>query len=226
MLSRIRAALGGGAGERPDNAGHQGRDPEEPRSYLATSGLSRGELLELFIERVTDYRATVHRTTEATLAQTVLEVCHARRAQTLVIPPDLPDAWLPAGPTWLRDVPPNTPNRDSLSNGELSAADGVLSGCALAVAQTGTLVLDGGAAQGRRALSLLPDLHLCVVFARQLVGTVPEAVAALRSAATRPLTLISGPSATSDIELSRVEGVHGPRTLAILLVAPSEGDPS
>ena len=199
ILSRIRGALG----ERRDRG-------EVARAYLQTSSLPRTELLEAFTERVTEYRASVYRTTEAELAGKVLEVCSLRQAEKLVIPPDLPAAWLPQNVTFIRD--------DELTNAELSAADGVLTGCALAVAQTGTLVLDGGATQGRRALTLLPDLHLCVVFARQIVGTVPEAVAALHQVATRPLTLISGPSATSDIELSRVEGVHGPRTLDVLLV--------
>jgi L-lactate dehydrogenase complex protein LldG len=199
ILSRIRSALG----ERP-------RPPEVPRAYLRASGLSQAELIELFVKRVTDYRATVHRTTETTLTKTISEVCRLRRAETLVVPTDLPESWLPPEVGFVRD--------EGLANEQLGAADGVLSGCALAVAQTGTLVLDGGAQQGRRALSLLPDLHLCVVFARQIVGTLPEAVAALKDAAARPLTLISGPSATSDIELSRVEGVHGPRTLDILLV--------
>ena len=182
-----------------------------PRGYLHTSDLSQAELLEAFAERVTEYRASVYRTSEANkLSEKVAEVCRLRKAETLVIPPDLSDAWLPKSVQFIRD--------NNLTNAELSAADGVLSGCALAVAQTGTLILDGGKAQGRRALTLLPDLHLCVVFARQIVGTVPEAVAALQAVATRPLTLISGPSATSDIELSRVEGVHGPRTLDVLLV--------
>ena len=95
---------------------------------------------------------------------------------------------------------------------------GVLTGCALAVAQTGTVVLDGGPLQGRRAVTLLPDLHLCVILEPQIVGSVPEAVSALREHAARPLTFISGPSATSDIELSRVEGVHGPRTLDLIVV--------
>ncbi len=199
ILSRIRGALG----ERR-NA------PEVARGYLHTSGLPQTELVEMFSERTTEYRATVYRTIEAELSKKIAEVCRLRGAKTLVVPADLPDSWRARAVQFIPD--------NGLTNAELSAADGVLSGCALAVAQTGTLVLDGGTAQGRRALTLLPDLHLCVVFTRQIVGTVPEAVTALQGAATRPLTLISGPSATSDIELNRVEGVHGPRTLNILLV--------
>ena len=111
----------------------------------------------------------------------------------------------------LRDDPP-------LSLADLDESSGVLTGCAIAIAQTGTIILDGGASQGRRALSLVPDLHLCVVHAEQVVGLVPEAITRLAERATQPITLISGPSATSDIELSRVEGVHGPRTLHVLVV--------
>ena len=199
ILGRIRDALG----ER------QGMG-EVARAYLQTSDLSQTELLKAFSERVTEYRATVYRTSEAKLSEKVAEVCRLRKAKTLIIPSDSPETWLPNEVQFIRD--------GELTNAELSAADGVLSGCALAVAQTGTLVLDSGAAQGRRVLTLLPDLHLCVVFARQIVGTVPKAVTALQHAATRPLTFISGPSATSDIELNRVEGVHGPRKLDILLV--------
>ena len=202
ILSRIRGALGETRSE-----------VEVSRAYLHTSDLSQTELLKAFSERVTEYRATVYRTSEAKLSEKVAEVCRLHKAKTLVIPPDLPETWLPNEVQFIRD--------GELTNAELSAADGVLSGCALAVAQTGTLVLDGGMYQGRRALTLLPDLHLCVVFARQVVGTIPEAVTALQKVAIRPLTLISGPSATSDIELNRVEGVHGPRTLNVLLVEES-----
>ena len=205
VLGRIREALGSGNGRE-----RSGVSLEVPREYLFSSGLSHQELVKQFVERVSEYRATVYRTTTAALRRRVLEVCRLHGVKTLVVPPDVPEGWLPPGLEFIRD--------ETLSNDQLSAMGGVLSGCALAVAQTGTLVLDGGEAQGRRALTLLPDLHLCVVFAQQIVGTVPEAVAALSGTATRPLTLISGPSATSDIELSRVEGVHGPRTLEILLV--------
>jgi L-lactate dehydrogenase complex protein LldG len=113
--------------------------------------------------------------------------------------------------TLLRDEPP-------LSLADLDTSSGVLTGCAVAIAQTGTIILDGGASQGRRALSLVPDRHLCVVRTEQVVGLVPEAIAWLAERKTHPITLISGPSATSDIELIRVEGVHGPRTLHVFVV--------
>ena len=109
---------------------------------------------------------------------------------------------------------------DALSNRQLDESDGVLTGCALAIAQTGTIVLDSGTAQGRRAITLLPDYHLCIVHAAQIVGLVPEAIERLHGTVRRPITFISGPSATSDIEFSRVEGVHGPRTLDVLIVDP------
>ena len=103
---------------------------------------------------------------------------------------------------------------DQLSVSELDEVDGVITSCAVAIAETGTLILDGSPGQGRRIITLIPDYHLCVVFADQIVADVPEA----RLEATRPLTMISGPSATSDIELNRVEGVHGPRTLEVIIV--------
>ena len=180
-----------------------------PRHYEQT--LAAGtDINELFVERVSDYRATVHRTTVAGLSAALAGVLFERGATRVAVPVGIPAEWFAASQVErVGDDPP-------LSFGDLDRLDGVVTGCAIAIAETGTIVLDGGPDQGRRALSLLPDLHVCVVIASQVVGSVPEALARLEP--TRPQTWISGPSATSDIELQRVEGVHGPRRLDVVFV--------
>jgi L-lactate dehydrogenase complex protein LldG len=184
---------------------------EVPRDYARAldSGV---EVIELFAERVADYQATVHRVAVGDLPRTVAEALARRGARRLVVPAGLPGAWLAAAGDGLEPLADDPP----LTHADLDAADGVVTGCAIAIAETGTIVLDAGDGQGRRALSLLPDYHLCVVPADRIVGTVAEALERLDP--RRPLTWISGPSATSDIELQRVEGVHGPRTLEVVIV--------
>ncbi|MFN2490362.1 MAG: lactate utilization protein C [Actinomycetota bacterium] len=207
ILERIRSAL------RDVPADERPRDVVVERSYLHTSDLPAKKLVALFAERIAEYRVTVHRIAAAELADTIRQRCRARAVARLVLPADLPDDWIPAGIEALRD--------DGLTDGELDSADGVLTGCAVAIAQTGTIVLDGGPGQGRRALTLVPDYHLCVVRSDQIVGLVPVALARLEAGVRsegRPVTFISGPSATSDIELNRVEGVHGPRNLEVVIV--------
>jgi len=178
-----------------------------------------GDNVARFVERVSDYRARVTRTTAADLSQVLGQLLAAppplatglappTTTGPVVVPPGLPDAWLPPGLEFRVD--------EGLSHEELDQARAVVTACALAIAETGTIVLDGQPSQGRRALSLLPDHHVCIVDAAQIVSSVPEAVAALD--VTRPLTWISGPSATSDIELRRVEGVHGPRRLDVIVL--------
>jgi L-lactate dehydrogenase complex protein LldG len=180
-----------------------------PRDYLRTLPLGV-DVIERFAARVADYHATVIPATSVGLPSVVAATLRERAVRTLVIPPGLPPDWLSeAVVDQLSDSPP-------LSKTALDDADGVITGCAVAIAETGTIVLDAGPGQGRRALSLLPDYHLCVVRTGQVVGDVPEAMVVLNP--RRPLTWISGPSATSDIELQRVEGVHGPRILDIVLV--------
>jgi len=138
-----------------------------------------------------------------------------------VVPQDLPQAWLAGFQESPGEVLRDGVRDSLLSHDQVASCHGVLTGCALGIAETGTIVLDAGRSQGRRALTLLPDYHLCVVFAGQIVETVPDAIRALGAGLgghRRPLTFVSGPSATSDIELIRVEGVHGPRNLEVILV--------
>ncbi|WP_019930360.1 lactate utilization protein C [Nocardia sp. BMG111209] len=183
-----------------------------PRDYDHAPRSGPGDA-ERFATMVADYRAQVHRTTESGIADLVTALLPP--GATVVAPADLPESWRPRT-TLVLDGDPRP-----LSVTELDAADAVLTGCRLGIAATGTLVLDAGPAQGRRALTLVPDHHICVVRAADIVDTVPQAFRALDP--SRPLTFVSGPSATSDIELNRVEGVHGPRTLDVILVGPAFG---
>lgn len=201
ILARIRQAT----------AQASATDTVGQRTYHTASGETRAATLDAFAERVLEYRAALTRVGEQQLAASIAAACAERGVKRLVAPADIPDAWLPVGVEVRRDEPP-------LSYADLDASDGALTGCRLAIAQTGTIVLDGGARQGRRALSLVPDLHFCIVEEAQVVGLVPEAIARLAENRTQPITFISGPSATSDIELNRVEGVHGPRTLHVFVV--------
>lgn len=197
ILAAIRSALGS-----------QPQAPEIPRSY---SVCRHGDPVERFCERAAEYRATVTRATEAGLGAAIAAALEARGSARVVT----------AG-TWHAIGVDVTVDDGTLSPRELDEFDAALTGCALAVAETGTIVLDGAEASGRRALTLVPDHHVCVVRAAQVVATVPNAIAALADAARegRPITFVSGPSATSDIELERVEGVHGPRCLDIVVTEP------
>ena len=186
------------------------------RGYRKTDDAPRAEIVERFAERAAEYKAKVSRVSRSDLPGAIEDALRARSVEKLVVPPGLPAAWVPRNVEVLRDD-----GGAQITNDELDRSDGVLTGCALGIAQTGTIVLDAGEAQGRRALTLLPDYHLCVVREDQVVGLVPEAFAGLRDTVVgegRAITFISGPSATSDIELNRVEGVHGPRTLEVLIV--------
>jgi L-lactate dehydrogenase complex protein LldG len=198
VLGRIRDALGDGPAA-----------VAIPRDYERALPPTT-DIAELFVERVSDYRATVHRTAKGEMAATIASVLAERGASRIAVPVGVPDAWLAASQV------ERTGDDPRLAFADLDRLDGVITGCAVAIAETGTIVLDGGPDQGRRVLSLLPDLHVCVVTASQVVGSVPEALERLDP--TRPQTWISGPSATSDIELQRVEGVHGPRTLDVIFV--------
>ncbi len=205
VLARIRTALGS-----PAPGSQAPSEDPVPRGYRTSGDLGTAQLLDLLAERLRDYGCTVRRTTPGQLITAVGEALGQRGARRIVVPPGLDVAGLPAGVDIVAD--------DGLSAAALDAVDGVITGAAVAIAETGTIVLDGSPDQGRRALSLVPDYHLCLVRASQVVALVPEALARLDP--RRPLTWISGPSATSDIELDRVEGVHGPRTLDVILVEP------
>jgi L-lactate dehydrogenase complex protein LldG len=208
VLARIRSALN----DVPEH--EQPEHVAVPQEYLR-SHADTTDTVALFAERVADYRARVLRVTRAEATDAIAALLTERAVRELVVPPGFPEELLPQG-AWRRlsDEPP-------LGVEALDAADAVLTTAALGIAVTGTLVLDAGPGQGRRVLTLLPDYHLCVIREDQITGDVPDALARLDP--NRPLTFISGPSATSDIELDRVEGVHGPRTLDVLIIADSPG---
>ncbi|MFI0238717.1 lactate utilization protein C [Streptomyces sp. NPDC016845] len=209
ILGRVRRALG----DRQGGAAPTSYATDIDRDYLREHGdRSVEETVELLAENLADYRAIVHRTTSAEVRRTIARLLSERGSRTVVVPPELPSQWLAeVDATLIRDRAANTP-------AELAEADSVVTACAVAVAETGTLVLDGSPDQGRRRITLVPDHHICVVrVPDQVVSAVPQALERLDP--RRPLTWISGPSATSDIELDRVEGVHGPRTLEVVLVS-------
>ncbi|MCL7367292.1 MULTISPECIES: LutC/YkgG family protein [Streptomyces] len=209
VLGRVRRALA----DVPADA----RPYEEAvaRDYLREHGQrSVAETVDLLAENLADYRAIVHRCAEEELPGLLARLLSAHGSRTVVVPPGLPAQWAAAADvTLVQDLAASTAP-------ELDEVDSVVTGCAVAVAETGTIVLDGSPDQGRRRITLVPDHHVCVVrVPDQVVPSVPRALERLDPA--RPLTWISGPSATSDIELDRVEGVHGPRTLEVVLLGGS-----
>ena len=206
VLARVRTALA----DIP--ADEQPQDVPVTRDYRTTHTTEDpAVLLDLLHENLADYRAHVHRTTPHDLPTLIARLLTAHNSRTVAVPAGLPDTWLTETDT------EQLPDNGQLTARQLDAVDSVVTGCALAIAETGTIVLDAGPGQGRRLLTLVPDHHICIVHPpTQIVASLPQAIPRLDP--TRPQTWISGPSATSDIELNRVEGVHGPRTLDVILL--------
>jgi L-lactate dehydrogenase complex protein LldG len=180
-----------------------------PRDYLILGTLSLDDRVALFDERIRHYNGTPFYST-GDIRTDIGNILSERRKGTVVVPPEFSQSWLPSGFSFISD--------DNLSKMQLDAAEGVLTTCTLAIALTGTIVLESSPQQGRRAAPLIPDYHLCVLRKDDIVELVPEAIKRLEPVKHRPLTFVSGPSATVDIEMTRVRGVHGPRTLDILLL--------
>ena len=207
ILGRIRTAL------RDVPREEQPEDVRVERGYRRDGGEPLEAVIARFAERTAEYRAEVERVPKDALQAAVAHACERHAARRLVVPAGVPAKARPEGIELVPD--------EGLGAADLDAIDGVLTGCAAAIADTGTIVLDAGPDQGRRELTLVPDLHICIVPAERVVGSVPEGIARVAGAVRdeqRPITFISGPSATSDIELRRVEGVHGPRKLVVLVV--------
>lgn len=202
VLARIREALGRLAPPIRSSV---------TREYRVAGVLSFPERVELFIERLHDYDAIVHRAGPHEIAVAVARALEARGKRGLLVPLGIRAEWLPPRFLFQRDT--------VLSYDEIDRSEGVLTGCAVAIALTGTIVLRHSESEGRRALTLIPDYHLCVVYEQQILETVPEAIQQMSPYSRSPITTISGPSATSDIEMTRVKGVHGPRTLEVILVS-------
>lgn len=200
ILQRVKAAIGT-------------RAPEEPvaREYSQAGTLSEADKLDLFVSRLEDYNAHVYRCAAGEESATIAEALTARGKTKILIPPGFPAALLPAGPTFIRDT--------GLDYRDIDATEGALTAATAAIAMTGSLILTHSETEGRRALTLIPDYHLCVVYTSQLSETVPEGLRALAARRTSPVTTIAGPSATADIEMTRVKGVHGPRVLDVIVVS-------
>ncbi len=204
ILTRIRNAVKGSS--------NRCESEKTAALYQKTGARTTNEMLELFVERLREYDAQVLTVQPDRVAATVGEVLRAEMSHALpyVVADGFPAAWLAECPAVLPE--------NEVSVEELNRCAGVVTGCTAGIAVTGTLVLQHGAGEGRRRTTLVPDRHLCVVRSSQVVETVPEAFARLADAATKPTTFISGPSATADIEMTRIRGVHGPRQLTVILV--------
>jgi L-lactate dehydrogenase complex protein LldG len=206
VLRRIRAAKGGSASADVARAGWNAVE----RRYQREVTRSREAVLELLEDRLRDYDARVVRASNAEVAASAARMMEERKVRRMVVPVGLVQEWLPSGVEFIVD--------DGLTAAELDAVDGVMTGSTIAIAETGTVVLQSVAGQGRRAVTLVPDYHLCVVRVEDVVETVPEAFERLQAMAGLATTFVSGPSATADIEMTRIKGVHGPRFLDIILV--------
>lgn len=206
ILASIRMALG--AASTPGQIAAEYEAIE--RTYRRTSPLNGMQLVEFFEDRLREYEAGVYRATPDAIADTIAGILTHRGKNSLAVPPGIPASWLPEGFVFEEMTGADAQRLDH--------SQGVLTGCTAAIAETGSIVLQNANAQGARILSLVPDYHLCVVYARQIVAQVPEAFDHLRDSSTLPTTFISGPSATADIEMTRIKGVHGPRFLDVVIV--------
>jgi L-lactate dehydrogenase complex protein LldG len=204
ILGRVRSALG----TRVDARVEEYR--AIPRRYRRTGTLGADARIELFISRIEHYDGGIFRCDRAALPETIAAALSERSKRRLVVPPAFPPDWLPAGFEFVAD--------DNLASQDLDRSEGALTTCTVAIAFTGTIVLSHSPSEGRRALTLVPDYHLCVVEGEQIVETVPQAFDRLREVNPSLVTTISGPSATADIEMTRIKGVHGPRTLDVIVI--------
>ena len=205
ILGRIRDILG----DRPKAAAADAYS-RIPRGYAQAGSRTDEARVDLFADRLEHYQVGVFRADRASLGRAIGEALTRRGKARMLVPAGIAGDWLPPGLEFAEDR--------GLTHAELDRAEGVLTGCSVAIALTGTIVLRHGQGEGRRALTLVPDYHLCVVMREQIVETVPEAIRLLAQWNPLLVTTISGPSATADIEMTRIRGVHGPRTLDVIVV--------
>jgi L-lactate dehydrogenase complex protein LldG len=204
VLARVRRGIGPPFNRSTEYA-------SLPRRYRQRGLLSREQVLETFLDRLRDYGCGVYRCSESDLPETIGHVLTERGKRSLLVPSGVSRQWLPPAFDFIRDP--------KMTNQELDRAEGVATGCAVAIAATGTIVLAHSSSAGSRALTLIPDYHLCIVLEQQVVETVPEGIEQMANFSMQPLTTVAGPSATADIEMTRVKGVHGPRTLDVILLS-------